>query len=1268
MIKYSREEVKKATLDYFKGDELAIDVWINKYCLKDSEGNYYELSPDDMHNRLANEFFRIENIYNNINIEEYKIKNLSLYGQNRKKLSNNDIYELFKDFKYVIPQGSVMSTLGDPNTVASLSNCVVVPQPYDSYGGILFSDQQLAQLFKRRCVEENSNVISLEKGIIPIKDIEIGMSILSYNIDTNISKFKKVLNKFYTEVEKEDRINIKFSNGSYINSSKKHPILVLDEKYNYKNIKDIKENDITIKVEKNNIFNNNFDENLKDIGWFIGNHMGDGTCGLKDKKYIRFRNLGNEENTIKKYTEVLNFLLKSKNEYLISKSKRFKSKVWEVTFNNKDLFKIIEDYFDNQIGKKTYNGFVPSYIKDNNLYFPFIAGLIDSDGTIKGRNTLQLSMCMKTLIEDIALFLNKNGISYHISKKISKRLNEQPIYRLTINSSEIEFINNIKKYMYNLDKIEKLNKFNFKPYSYKKYLTSNERESILNNYKNIKLLNITNLEKQNLRSIIVLLKKDKNIGIGSLNIFNKFGLLTNEKYFEINQRISIEKISQDKISQKYIDIVVEDNNNFYCGNFGFVVIHNCGVGIDISSLRPENSITKNSAKTSTGGISFMERFSNTTREVAMNNRRGALMISIDVNYYDIEKFINIKKDLKKVTGANISIKISDDFMNCVENNLDFELKFPTTSSNPQYSKKVNAKKLWNQIIDAVYISAEPGLIFWDRQHNYSTSSIYPKYINISTNPCSEIAMGNDTCRLIATNMYSLVENPFTKNAKFNFKKWYSVIYEAQRLMDDLVDLELESMSNIINKVKNDPEPDYIKNVELLTWENLYNIGKSGRRTGLGLTGLADTIAALGFKYDSDESLNIVDEIMKTKCKAEFDSSIDMAIERGKFDDFDINYEEKSDFIQMLKIELPDVYDRMMKYGRRNISISTVAPNGSLSCLTQTTSGIEPVYMLSYKRRKKINNEDKNSRVDFVDDMGDKWQEFEIFHNKLNDWLSINKKPITESPYYGSSASEIDWKKRVEIQSIIQKFITHSISSTCNLKSDVSKETISDIYFNAWKHGLKGITIYRDGSRSGVLVSSEKKKEDVKIENLFKEHNAPKRPEILECDIIRFVNKGEKWIGFVGLLDNEPYEIFTGKAEDITIPTYIEKGKIKKIKNGDIDGRSRYDLHIIDKSNHEIIIQALNRTFNAEFWNIAKMISAVLRHGMPLNSVIKLIDSLIMEDHISTWKSGVKRIIKKYLKESENLNDKICPSCGQPTYIFENGCAICKSCGHSEKCG
>ena len=840
---YTYDQVLNASIDYFNGDELAATTWMNKYAMKDRDDNFVELSPEDMHRRMAREFGRIEADYKlkyNLNGSS---KFLSEYGQNREHLSEDRIFELFEDFGYIIPQGSVMSSLGNHYKIASLSNCIVVPEMHDSYGGVFYTDQQLAQLFKRRC----------------------------------------------------------------------------------------------------------------------------------------------------------------------------------------------------------------------------------------------------------------------------------------------------------------------------------------------------------------------------------------------------------------------------------------GVGVDISNLRPSGASVSNAAGTTSGAVSFMKRFSHTTREVAQNGRRGALMLSMDIAHPDIEAFTTIKQDLTQVTGANVSIRLSDEFMKAVENDTDYTHKWPINSEKPQFTKTIKARDLWDTIIKCAHNSAEPGLIFWDRQHWYSTSSVYPGYENTSTNPCSEIAMqGGDSCRLIALNLFSFVEHPFTDKARFNMKKFYQASYEGQRLMDDLVDLELEAIEKILKKVDSDDEPETIKAVERETWELLHKTGKEGRRTGLGFTALADMVASLGMKFDSEESIEFIDKIMKEKCRAEFDSSIDMSLERGSFVGFNKEIEEKSEFVQMLKTDLPDVYERMMKFGRRNISISTVAPTGTLSMLAQTSSGIEPVFMTDYKRRRKLNTSDTEEKVDFIDDTGDKWQEFTVYHHNLKKWMEVSgEKSIKKSPYYKATASEIDWEQRVKMQAVVQKYVTHSISSTINLPNDVSVEQVSNIYLESWRKGLKGITVYRDGSRSGVLVSTDENSQEDDLE--FKVNHAPSRPKRLDAKVIRFQNNKEKWMAVVGLLDGRPYEIFTGKIEDVfVLPQTVEYGWV--VKNKKEDGTSQYDFQYEDKEGYKVTFGGLSRSFNKEFWNYAKLISGVLRHGMPIQYVVDLIGGMnLYDENINTWKSGVVRALKTFIPDGTKVDDKICEDCSAGCLIYEEGCLKCVNCGYS-KCG
>lgn len=731
----------------------------------------------------------------------------------------------------------------------------------------------------------------------------------------------------------------------------------------------------------------------------------------------------------------------------------------------------------------------------------------------------------------------------------------------------------------------------------------------------------------------------------------------------------------------------------------------CGVGLDISNIRPVNAAVNNAAKNSTGSTSFMDRFSNTTREVASEGRRGALMLSIDVDHPDTPIFAKIKTNLTKVTGANISIRLNDEFIRAAENDEDYILRFPCntkiasisknceydklysqtcpTRGNTWYYKKVKAKDLWKKIIASAHLMAEPGLLFWDRILNYSPDGVYDQFKPICTNPCGEIPMSFDSCRLMITNLFSFVNNPFTDKAEFDFNKFYEVNYEAMRLMDDLIDLEIEHIDRILAKIDSDPETVEEKLIERTTWEKLRSIGKEGRRTGLGVTALGDTLAALGLKYDSDEGIAMTDKIFSMKMESELDCSIDLAILRGAFIGWDVNKEYgglypklgkngSNKFYIFLQDNFPHQYKRMIKYGRRNVSWSTCAPTGTTSLMTQTTSGIEPVFQPYYKRRKKINPNDKDTRVDFTDQSGDTWQEYFVIHTKFKDWIFKGlEQPTTnyfteealkqffeKSPWYQSTANDIDWIKRVEIQGVIQNYISHSISSTINLPKNVSVEEVGKIYLEAHKKGLKGVTVYRDGSRDGVLVNEDTEKV------AFEDTNAPKRPKIIPAKIIRFQNNLEKWVSFIGLVNDRPYEIFTGLAEVFDIPSNVEEGVIRKGKTK--NGKKKYDFEF-DSSDGSVVVENLSKAFRKEYWNYAKLISSLLRHGMPLPHLIKTIDEMSFDtDHINTWKNGVVRGLKKFIKNNVKSSRK-CLDCGGENVIFENGCEKCLDCG-SSKCG
>lgn len=705
-----------------------------------------------------------------------------------------------------------------------------------------------------------------------------------------------------------------------------------------------------------------------------------------------------------------------------------------------------------------------------------------------------------------------------------------------------------------------------------------------------------------------------------------------------------------------------------------------GVGHDLTHIRPAGSPVKNTALTSTGVVPFMERYSNSTREVAQDGRRGALMLSIGIKHPDAEHFIDAKLEQGKVTGANVSVKIDDEFMHALRDNKLYVQQFPTNSDNPWVKKEIDPKQLWDKIIHNAWASAEPGVLFWDTVINESIPDCYADYgfKTVSTNPCGEIPLcPYDSCRLLAINLYSYVENPFTEEAYFNGDLFTKHAHIAQRIMDDIIDLEIEKVDAILAKIEADPESEEVKMVERRLWEKIREKSIQGRRTGIGITAEGDMLAALGLRYGSDDAITFSTEVHKLLAIEVYHSSVELAEQRGSFPIYNAQREANNPFITRLRENAPKVYEKMTKVGRRNIASLTIAPTGSISICTQTTSGIEPVFMVSYKRRRKVNPNDKNVTVTFVDEVGDAWEEYLVFHPKFETWLTANgyevaevksmndedlNKIIEKSPYYLSSSADIDWVSKVKMQGDIQKWVDHSISVTVNIPETATEELVSQIYQKAWESGCKGMTIYRDGSRSGVLVSNDKKGEASKDD--FIETKAPPRPRIIEADVIRFQNNYEKWLAVIGKINDKPYEVFTGKAEDFYLPPYVETGWVVKVKNK--GERTRYDFQFEDKQGYRITVPALSRSFEQEFWNYAKLISGVLRHGMPLTYVIDLISNLnFPEDNINTWRNGVVRSLKRYIPDGTQAVDTICPACGENTVVYEDGCLICKSCGHSK---
>lgn len=715
-----------------------------------------------------------------------------------------------------------------------------------------------------------------------------------------------------------------------------------------------------------------------------------------------------------------------------------------------------------------------------------------------------------------------------------------------------------------------------------------------------------------------------------------------------------------------------------------------GVGHDLSHLRPKGAEVKNSALTSTGLVPFMERYSNSTREVAQDGRRGALMLTVSVKHPDSEAFVDAKMTEGKITGANVSLKIDDAFMQAAIEGKEYTQQYPIHAEKPKYTQKIDATTFWNKIIHNAWQSAEPGVLFWDTIIRESLPDCYADlgFKTVSTNPCGEIPLcPYDSCRLLAINLYSYVENPFTPNAKFNFSKFKEHVMYAQRMMDDIIDLEMEKIETIIAKIEADPETDEVKATELNLWKKIKDKTSQGRRTGVGTTAEGDMIAAMGLTYGTEEATKFSVEVHKTLALAAYRSSVMLASERGAFPVFDYKREVNNPFMNRLKEADSELYDLMVKYGRRNIACLTIAPTGTTSILTQTTSGIEPVFLPVYKRRRKVNANDKEVRVDFVDESGDAFEEYVVYHPKFITWMNINgievkdnytqeqiDEIVAKSPYYKATSNDVDWLNKVKMQGAVQKWVDHSISVTINLPNDVSEDMVNKLYVEAWKSGCKGCTVYRDGSRSGVLISlkSEKKKTTENAapspadENGFVTH---KRPIELDADVVRFQNNKEKWIAFIGLIDGKPYEIFTGIADDdegIFCPKSVSKGKIIKVI--DENGQKRYDFQFVNKRGFKTTIEGLSEKFNPEFWNYAKLISGVLRYRMPIAQVLKLVGSLELDNQsINTWKVGVERALKKYLPNGEKASGQTCPNCGQESLVYQEGCLICTNCGTS-RCG
>jgi len=1259
---YNKEEVEKATLQYFNGDELATDVWIKKYCLKD-ENKLYELSPDDMHRRIAKELARVEAKYPNALTEE-------------------QIYKTLKGFKRIIAGGSPMSGIGNDIQITSLGNCFVIGNKLDSYGSILEIDQEQVQLMKRRggvghdlsyirpnsspvkndaisstgvvpfmerysnstkevaqCLHE-STLIMTKGGLKQIKDVVVGDYVWTENqwvtvldVLQNKKKTYKIKTKFGNEIiASKDHIFTSFK------AEKKLSDFKLDDEidmiwgggtYGNKYVPLIEPD---IENSGNRLIIHKLPELLnEDVAYLLGYMYGDGsmykaiskTTGTHTGTEISFACALDRPEIIEKLKIIWNELFGSN---LIEK--KCDGEWMCLGICSQQIYKFL---LANDIAKEKAGSLIfPDKIlkSPSSVQLSFISGYFDADGYASDKKKgYVFSSIDKDFLLNIKYILSSLGILTKLHDDDRSKKKWQTLYSLCV-----------------VGAFSKINLKNMLTESLKlgKATLSANRDCFLSIYKAKDLFSLN--QGHNKYSYI----PDDSQYL-STNVIRK--AYSDYLKFKISNPViyqdyvkSVEEFEEESV---VYDLVLENTHLFWANGF---YAHNSG-------------------------------------------RRGALMLSISIKHPDSEDFIDAKLVDGKVTGANVSVKLDDEFMRAALEDKPYTVQFPIDSITPKFSKEISAKKLWNKIIYNAWKSAEPGVLFWDTLKNESVSSCYGEdWSETSTNPCAELPLPPyDSCRLLSLNLFSYVINPFTDESYFDWEFFKSDVIIAERYMDDIVDLELEKIDKIISKIDSDPEPENFKSVEKKLWTKIRHKAESGRRTGLGITAEGDMLAALNLRYGTDPATDFAEEVHKVLKLSAYRSSVIMAKERGAFPIYNSENEVNNPFVLRIKQEDPRLYNDMITYGRRNLCLLTIAPTGTLSICTQTTSGVEPVFLVVYMRRRKINPQEKNVRIDFVDDEGVAWMEYPVFHHKFEMWLTANNYDITvvktmtkeqldeivkKSPYYKATSNDVDWVRKVEMQGRIQKHLDHSISSTVNVPNNATEELISKIYETGWRSGCKGLTVYRDGCRSGVLVAMKNKKEKVEI---VVENHAPKRPKRLKGEIHRFQNNLEKWIAVVGIKDGRPYEIFTGVNANglsklpltikeceivkniVDVEELNEYGELVKVK------KKRYDIEYIDADGVKQVHTGLNHAFNPEFWNYAKLISGVLRHGMPIIYVYELIDSLnFKEDYINTWKNGVARTVKKYIKDGEKIEGK-CPECGGTEFIFAEGCIRCSKCSWS-KCG
>jgi ribonucleoside-diphosphate reductase alpha chain len=1232
MTGYSYSQVLEATVEYFSGDELAAKVFVDKYALQDLNGTFLEKTPADMHRRLAKEFARIEAKYPN-------------------PMSEDEIFALLDHYRFIVPQGSPMFGIGNEHYVQSLGNCFVVESPYDSYGGILKTDQEMAQLMKRRagvgtdianirpkglatknaakttdgiaifmdrfsntcrevaqCLGANTLILTIN-GLKPISEIKIGDEVWTKNKWVPVEKVLK---------NKKKVINLTTLSGKTITASKDHIIHTMSGEKIIKSLN--KGNQITEIVGE---------------GW-QGNEI-----KLSSFKY---KKLGlNQSNRLKAdiilptiLDEKLAYLLgqmygdgciEQKNELdtsiCIALSDDWKDITTKCVFIANDIFNVklsVKQKANEQCSRgRLSSREIIEFLRQNNLLkqkadkidfpkqlfsatksvlFSFISGYFDADGCVQvSKKQYKMSSIKGSFLSDIQCVLSAFGMTSKIHKQIrnnkSGQENWQDLYELTINGEK------------NQDLFRTLMTESIKVSSC--HFVAKKRDFTRTIYK------IGDFNSVSSRHTYII---DNNQYL-SYSTADRLKNDLNNKMNTFLLQDFIASISEEsEIEEDVYDLVLPREHLFYANG---LYVHNSG-------------------------------------------RRGALMLSNHINHPEIDTFINIKQDNKRITGANISVRITNKFMNAVRDNEDFTLQWPVDTKNPVITKKIKAKDIWDQIIHCAWTSAEPGVLFWDHIIDNSPADIYaekyPNFKTQSTNPCGELPLGLDSCRLLVVNLLSFVTNPFTKKAKFDFELYSSVCQKAQRLMDDLVDLEIEKIERLIRKIEADPEPAAVKAIELNMWKQFLQSCIMGRRTGTGITALGDCLAALGIKYGSKSSIEMTDEIYRQLMINTYKSSFIMAGERGAFPIFDASLEKKHPFISHVLSQSKELEKLYKTRGRRNIALLTTAPTGSVSTQTQTSSGIEPVYMLSYVRRKKHNPSDKNARIDFVDAMGDCWQEFTVYHHGVKRWMDVTgETDITKSPYYGATSNDIDWMASVDLQAAAQKHIDHSISKTCNLPETATKELVSQVYMRAWEKGCKGFTVYRDKCRDGVLINTSEAKKTIDNRPAQIEiSEAPKRPIILPCEIKKVKISGETWTIFVGLFNDKPYEIFGGLSKYVDIPNKFKMGKI--IKNGKVDDITTYNL-ILGEGDDQMLVKDIANVFeNGNFGAFTRTISLALRHGTPIQYIVEQLQKDKHSD-ITSFSKVIARVLKNYIMDgTKSTAERKCPNCNNSRLIYQQGCMQC----------